>query len=201
MSPELLTAIAAIFGSIAWPVAIIVVVIVMRREITHLLSRLEHVNFAGNGMSFNKAALKADIQDAAENLAESAETEATSTRRPALDLTMTALIDTDPVQAVVFSWRRLEQAMIELADAHNVWLDLRSARKSAEQLRGVGAISLEMAEVIKSLYSTYKSAMHSYNFALDKPSIEQYVLLTIETRDAILKMLSTKPGRSEPPAD
>ncbi len=198
MSPEFLTAISSLCGAIAWPLSIFLVVVVMRREITQLLGRLEQVNIAGNGMSFNKAALKADIQEAAENLAESVEAEAASSRRPVLDPTMMALIDIDPVQAVVFSWKRLEAAMVELADRHNVWIDLRSARKSAEQLRQVGAISAEMVEVIKSLYSTYKSAMHSYDFALEKGSIVEYVLLTIESQDAIHKTLAKRAANHKP---
>ncbi|MDX1124792.1 hypothetical protein GOL24_10800 [Sinorhizobium medicae] len=190
MTPEYISAIAALFGAVGWPIAIVTVVVLLRREITQLLGRLDQLNFGGTGFIFNKAAAKAEIKDAAENLAESIEGAEVSRQWPQLDQTMRVMIDTDPAGAVVFSWKQLEESLIKLADKHDVWLDLRSARKSAEQLREAGAISSEMAEAIKSLYSTYKSATHSYAFSLDKSSIEEYVIVTLETREAIEKTLS-----------
>ncbi|WP_395517193.1 hypothetical protein [Pseudorhizobium flavum] len=184
MTAEFINAIAALIGAISWPLAVVGVVLLLRREISQLLGRLDHMNFGGTRLAFDKQ-MKAEIIDAAENLAESAEGAHAAPAERKLDKTMMKMVETDPTGAIVFSWKLVQDALVDLSNKHGIWLDLRSARKSAEQLCMAGAISPEMAEVIKSLYSTYKRAIHSYDFAPDQQSIEEYVFLTQEAVQAI----------------
>lgn len=192
MTPELINAIAALVGAIGWPVAIVVVIFVLRREIAGLLGRFENLNFAGTAVAFNQKAAKAEIIDAGENLAESPEGSNAPRGNSALDATMLKMIETDPFQAITFSWKSLVGALVDLADQHNMVLDLRSARKSADQLNAASIISSEMAEAIKSLYSIYKRALHSYTIDIERASLEEYVRIASETEQAILKLTAKK---------
>ena len=45
-----------------------------------------------------------------------------------------------------------------------------------------------MAEAVKSLYSTYKRAIHSYTIDFERASIEDYVRIALETERAIVKL-------------
>ncbi|MFK4771343.1 hypothetical protein [Rhizobium sp. ZW T2_16] len=188
MHAETINAVAALVGAIGWPLAIVVVVMMLRREISQLLSRLEHMNIGSTGLAFNKI-LKAEIIEAAESLAEAPEGGIAAPTKRALDKTMEKMIQNDPAGAVVFSWKQVQEVLVRLGDKHNVWLDLRSGRKTADQLCEVNAISSEMADVIKSLYSTYKRAIHSYDFAPDQSTVVDYVIVTQDTVEAIEKRL------------
>lgn len=167
--------------------------VLLRGEISHLLARVENLNVAGSAIQFNKLKARAEISVAAENLAESAEGAQIQQERPNLDETMLRMIKNDPAEAVIFAWKELQSVMVTLADKNRIWVDLRSIRKAADQLSEARLIPVEMADAIKSLYSTYKSAMHSYDFTLDFETLVEYVRLTIETRQAIEKQLL--PGR------
>jgi hypothetical protein len=195
MTPDLINAIATLVGAVGWPLAIVTIVFGLRREIAGLLARVENFNIAGTAVAFNNKAAKAEILDAGENLAESPEGSGVVQSETVIDPTMSKMIDNDPVNAIAFSWRSVESALVDLAHQHGLVLDLRSARKSAAQLSSAGIISPEMAEAIKSLYSTYKRAIHSYTIDFERASIEDYVRIANETERAILK-LTTANGQA-----
>ncbi|API53622.1 hypothetical protein BMW22_20205 [Rhizobium leguminosarum] len=185
MSPEYLSAIASLLSAVGWPVAVVTTVLVLRRELSGLLTRMKLVRFGSNEVGFDATSFETNNAVAAEKLSQSSEAAEVLKKPAPLDQTMAYMIETDPANAVIFSWQRLQRSMLDLAEAHGIHLDLRSGRKMGEQLRDASLISPQLADVIKSLYSTYKSATHSWEFLLESSAIEQYVVLTRETREAI----------------
>lgn len=188
MSPEFLSSLAAFVSALSWPLAAVSIVILLRKEISKLLQRVQSLNVAGAAIQLNSL-VQAEISDARESLAESKEGLEVQVQPSKLDETMRRMIETDPVNAVAFAWGQLQDVLVELATKKNIRIDLRSIRDSVNKLKKNDFISDEMADAIVSLYKTYKQVIHSYDLPLDEDALGDYVILTAQTREVITKSL------------
>jgi hypothetical protein len=184
MAPEWLNGVAAIISALSWPAALITIVFVLRRELSHLIRRIQGVNFAGSNVQFSKE-IKDNIAEAQESFDTSAEAMSASETSPKIDQTMRDMIQKDPFEAMVFSWERLKGSIVELAARRGISLDLRSMRRCTNQLVAGNVISKEMADTIVRLNSTYKSIVRTEYFELDDSTVEDYVTVTLETKQAL----------------
>lgn len=168
-----LSFVAALIDSLAWPFAIIVAVLLLRRPLSELIPLLERLKYKDLELSFrervHKVATEADallppppagvVPSAAEDR-------------------MQQLVDISPRAAILEAWVELEAAAAEAARRRNLDLrpsDLKSPRKLFQALREGQILDNYQLALLDDLRAIRNSAAHAPDFTLPSSTAGQYV--------------------------
>jgi hypothetical protein len=176
------SAIAEIIDAIAWPVVLLIVVLIFRKAIELLISRLKKGKFAGSEVEF-------------ESLLEEAERDAPAIpleSRQALDPDVVALAENQPRSAVITAWLEIEHLIDELLIARGTPSDgphRRSPLLSIRAIEKLEAVPPEYIPLLQHLRGLRNEASHSREFEPSPDSIIRYLQLSSivihELKDAI----------------
>lgn len=182
----LLNSIAAVLGSVAWPIAVFAMVAIMRKQIVELIGRVENLNVGDKSIKFREAAISG-VTEAVEQLADSQEAETKPAAEAPIDDAILEMIEDDPRLAILTQWDRVQTALKKLAERHSLNIDLRSMYQTAQTLRAENLVSDELGEALVQLYKSCKYARRVYEFDLPQETVIGYVRATNDAIQALKK--------------
>jgi hypothetical protein len=187
--------VASIVGSLAWPLAVLVLGLVFRSELRALLRRPLHRAKAGPV----EVEWEAEIQTAKAELAASPESADAFTDLLfdfdfAQNDRLLALAELIPNAAVVEAFAEVERSLrSRLMAAGVATAERRSMRSLADQARDLGLLSDETVEAIRTLAHLRNLALHSQEGLIDQTKALQFVALC----RAVIHLIER--GRAEGP--
>jgi hypothetical protein len=178
--------IAAVVGSLAWPLTIVTVVLIFRRQLLKVAPWLREVEVGNVKMKFAeqlaKAATVADDIQPQPNAVQSAELPAAALDRDLL------VAEHAPKALVIESWMTVEQALERAAEhlkTGSVVLRLPPTRRVLESLQEQGSITTATAQTIKYLRELRNQAAHTPNFAITTEQALEYTRLARKVVEAL----------------
>lgn len=99
---------ASVIGSVAWPLAVVVIVLLFRKELRRLLSLVR--KFGAGGLSVELS----DQVEAVRGAAEAVEAESATSDVVPLDPAMLALVKSFPAAAVLQTFKELEGVLLKI---------------------------------------------------------------------------------------
>lgn len=153
---------SSIAGSLAWPITVIVALLIFRAPITRLISRLRTLKGAGMEVSTEEM-----IQDELPD------------RAPPADA---AEIDPwgSPIDTIVTSWVKVEKAVRDAVIRANLnsgstGAPYATVLSNADQLRKAGLIQPELRPLISDLARIRNQAIHSPEEPVSRAALKQFV--------------------------
>ena len=183
--------ISAVVSALAWPIAVIIAVVVLRRPLRHLLSRLE--TFKGPGV---EATFQRQVEEAKEEAALAVAglpsvQEGDKSQQERLEYSdLLRLADVSPRAAILETWLRIESTLTDVAMRMDVSADTRRGPLSLmEALERHGTIAPEVGSALRRLRNLRNVAVHTQDLDISKDSVVDY----IETANFILRSLKERP--------
>ncbi len=169
--------ISSVLSALAWPIAVISVVIVLRRPLRHLLSRLE--TFKGPGV---EATFQRQVEEAREEAALAVAglpsvqkgDESQQERLEYVDLLQ--LADVSPRAAILETWLMIESALTEAAMDVDISPQARGSTIGLmEALKRQGVIGPEVESAVRRLRNLRNVVVHTQHLDISKDSVVDYV--------------------------
>jgi len=172
---DTLTFIVELSKAIAWPVSVVLLVLIMRRPLVGLIPLLRRVKYKDFEVDFDRR-LEEVKEEAALQLpsppAQQAPPSEPETR-------MVKLAEVSPRAAVLESWRALENLLQEAAKGYLIAQGRQPANLSAieaiQLLQQSERLSPETLRLLRRLRSLRNDAAHAPQFALTTGSALEYV--------------------------
>jgi hypothetical protein len=178
--------IASLIKSLAWPVAIALVVWWLREPIRKRLEHLRRAVVGGQEFEFG------EIVQVAEEAAAEASLPSSDVRvgEPTLSTELRAEINSAPRAAVVEAWNAVETELVALAEQVGIPMRDETWRRRgiigyAEQLVGLGTIASALLAVVDELREARNLAVHSRGYTVDRDQAREYVDLAGRVRSAL----------------
>ncbi len=181
---NILQFISEIVGNLIWPIIIIILVVLLRREIVELLSSITHLKYKDLEMDFQRLA------ESAERLPASPPLSASVTRDQALYVSLEDQIlniaEQSPSAAILLSWASVETAMSSAVSRMSISPDspqYRSAFHNLEQLKNWTEFSKEVFHTINEMRMLRNKLAHDekQRFRISKESALTYAETAIRT--------------------
>jgi hypothetical protein len=159
---------ADIIGSAAWPVAVIVIVFLLRVPLSALLGGLRAVRYKEWKLDFGQEV------DEVEALAEEA-------HLPPADVDGEEEVVIDPLAvasprgAVIEAWVVVERELRALGERHAVDVKRRPPNGILRELRRQEVLPERGAEIVRGLYRIRTSAVHSDSFSPPPDDVARFV--------------------------
>lgn len=166
--------IASLVNSLAWPGAVVILVLILRKPLSGLIPLLQRLKYKDLEIEFGKR-----VEEISEEIV-------ATLPRPTLKYVPSPseshaiqLAEVSPRAAVVEAWREVERAVIGAAERHDL-----STGKEQGRVTSLRAIrSLEQAELVErdkvrllnDVRVLRNQAAHAPEFALSKDSAVEYV--------------------------
>ena len=112
---DILTFITKMTGALAWPLTLLVAVVLLRNPLSDLLRLLTKVKYGSMEMEFNREVNQLSQTVNAELPSSSASQEEQQMYEKLLQLAVAA-----PQSAVIEAWRQIENRLVDLAREHNL---------------------------------------------------------------------------------
>lgn len=154
---------ASLVETLAWPVTIIIVVMLMRSPLSELIPTLKKLKYKDLEVEFEREANKIlseaerDLPEIPKNLESKSETEDSDVRFSRRRL--------EPASEILESWRSLELEMRAIAKDKNIDAG-RSTRSLISGLESNGLISKEIAKVTLDLAALRNKVAHTNEEAI-----------------------------------
>ena len=191
--PELLTFIAAIFGSLmgllaacAWPASFVVLVLLLRQPILKAIPNLTHLKAAGFEFEFVERVqeLERRADDAAIPPVDQAPREIVEPEIARLY----ALAEVNARSAILEAWLLVESSISQAAV--HLGMDVpsvpsRSLYTLLKQLRIASPYSQELFSIVNELRHLRNKAVHELDFSLGLEETLEYINLSIRVSNAL----------------
>ena len=177
---DFLEFITAMTTALAWPVLVLVLVLVLRKPLSELIPLLERLKYKDLELDFTRR-VREVASDAEAILAP-------AVPRP-VDEDLEELAAIYPRGAVIESWLRLEKAAAEAARTTGLDLttrDLRSPSKLVGALERAHIIDKRKAAVLHELRNIRNAAAHASDIALSPSTAREYVETASRLASALL---------------
>ncbi len=178
---KLIEAISKLLGSIAWPVAIVVIARHYKKELAELLTRLKKIRAGSTEAEFelgvNEAVVAAGIDDDAKTENASKDT--------------MSVVELDPRGAILGAWLEVEKAFFALCDAQGIIISsprkMRSVLPAMKAIEKAGALDYEHISLFHDLRSLRNTAAHNIDFNPKPGAVILYTRAAKQLSDAISK--------------
>jgi hypothetical protein len=193
---------ATIGQLISWPVAIVVAVLLLRKELQQLIPTLHRARLGPGGAEFEFKEDLEEIKQKADQAELPPPAEGRLRYRAAADwrISLTDLAKKDPPGAILVAWGFVEEELAELADRLNLFpIPLprqRSPLRISRKLSAVGALSDEMFGLIDSLRLLSKSVANAPAPRMLAAEALEYIEVAQRVVEQ-LRALPTSSGESE----
>jgi hypothetical protein len=187
--------ISSILSALAWPIAVIFIVIILRRPLRHLLLRLETLRGPGVEATFERQIEEAKDEVASAVAGSPQVQRSEESRQERLEVDdLLQLADVSPRAAILEAWLRVESALAEAAAKLDLPPNMRRGTLLfIETLERQGVMSPEVGRAIRRLRNLRNVVVHTPTLDISRESIIDYV----ETAEFIVRSLrsrSTEPG-------
>ncbi len=170
---DLYTFIAQLVGALAWPVTVIIIILILRRPLVELIPLLQRLRFQGLELDFGKEvhALAEEIRNQlppSQGILNMDET----LREKWIELARVS-----PRAVVLEAWLQLEQAAIDALKRHDINLksvEMHSPLILGQALEQAGILAGTMPAVYHQLRNLRNAAAHASAFAFSPDSAIEY---------------------------
>lgn len=169
---DTLAFVANIIGSLSWPVAAVIVAVVLRKELGKLLSKIKRIKHNETEVEF-KQEIEVAKKEASKALPESKHTEADKFRSR-------ELAELSPRGAIIEAWLKVEAALKEYAKRHGAQINdnkpftIRDLHFHSLDYNNVGKGVLNMLERLRRLRN---DAVHLTDSEIETESAIEYIEL------------------------
>jgi hypothetical protein len=153
----LLDFIASLVGSLAWPVAAIIIALLFRRQLTGLLNKIRRLTWGDTAVDF------ADKLDKLENVSREAATEQPDApvQHTLPDDRFQRLLEISPSAAILDAWGPVEQSLRHISKGRNYDpATLKSPFKTMKQLEADKLVSPTIYKMLRDLQNLRNAAAH-----------------------------------------
>jgi hypothetical protein len=173
--------IASLIKSLAWPIAVALIIWWLRDPIRRRIAHLRRARVAGQEFEF------AEVVDDAEAAASEAPLPPVEpeTGEPALSTELASEIATAPRAAVVEAWLAVERELRTLASLVGISRGYHRPQSLAHNLAGRGVIDPALPPVVEQLKHARDLAAHSRPYDVAKDEVVEYVKLAGRVRSAL----------------
>lgn len=182
---DVLTFIANIIASLAWPITVITIFIILRRPLFSLFPLVQRLRFQGLELDFSRQ-IHAIAAEAQNQLPPARKTDE---RGQPLRAHWIELAQLSPRAVVLEAWLELEKAAVQAARKRNPNLrsiELRSPLILGEALEEVGVLQDSTAGIYHQLRNLRNAAAHASEFAFTPDSAIEYADLAARLTTHIL---------------
>lgn len=154
-----LEAVSSWISSLAWPVAVVVLVVLLRKPLSTALGTLRHIEAPGVKADFG--AVVADAEDRSESLKESLPAEA-SERVPGRQRETDHSTTHDPSGVIIRAWQLLDDEIVEYAKVAGVLRDGQheSVRNLVHRLQVAGSLERDATITLLELRDLRNRVAH-----------------------------------------
>ncbi len=192
---DVLTFISTIINSLAWPIIILVLVILFRKPLLNLVPFLERLKYKDFELQFSRDIQLAKDVANAEIPIENQEREILSIP----DDKTQKLIEVSPSSAIVESWKQIEEIAFkklqQLYKSNPRKLRRLTARTAIHDLMYNGILIPPAERLLENLYSLRNQAVHAPSFTISKENALEYNVLANRVKkqiDAITELPSIR---------
>ena len=153
--------IASLVGSLAWPVAAVIIAAIFHKQIAALLAKIRKLNWGDASVELSEQL------DKVEDKARAIEAEAPQPALPALeeegpDDRFQALLAISPSAAILDAWKPIERRLVTLGRQHfGNGMKYSPTHKIAEKLAGEGVLMSSVVGMVDDLRKIRNEASHS----------------------------------------
>jgi len=165
---------AETWKAIAWPGAVLIIVLMLRREVGELIGRVQEIPFRGGSIKFAIKEVKHLADEAHLPEAESPAPEMSPPGPSGLLQHVRQIAEVSPSLAIIEAWRRLEG---ELTDRVTGWKGpgRPTGMRLTEQLIHEEVIDPNLAQIIDRLRLVRNRAAHAHGFEVSQSDALEYV--------------------------
>ncbi|MEQ8746148.1 hypothetical protein [Pyruvatibacter sp.] len=182
---ELLVELARLFvelmGLLAWPVAIVIVVILLKSHIAELLGRITSLRHKGTELTFGEATDKVseEAREVLSTVTTAKEGEKTLKARGSLQedkfLALIPLVNTHPDMAVVQAWKYVDEQIREFPGVLQAGEKYLPTARVIGRLANQGLVPDSVIPALKELNALRNRAVHESKANISSSAAAQYV--------------------------
>jgi hypothetical protein len=181
---DLLTFIANVIGSLAWPVTAIIIFVILRRPLLNLFPLVQRLRFQGIELDFSRQiqALAAEAHNQLPPVRK------TDEKGQPMRAHWVELAQLSPRAVVLEAWLELEKAAVQASRRHNLNLrsvELRSPLILGEALEEAGVLEGTTLGIYHQLRNLRNAAAHASEFAFTSDSAIEYADLAARLTEHI----------------
>lgn len=172
-----LTFVTELIKALAWPITILIIIIVLRKPLANLIPTLQRLRYRDLEIEFGRSVQEL-ASEAKKELPAAGVAEA---GRPAVDR-LVELAQLSPRAVVLESWLEVEEAAVEAAQRRGLNLpyrDLRSPILLGQALEQSGILDESKAQIFHRLRILRNAAAHASEFAFAPDSAVEYADLAM----------------------
>lgn len=164
---------AEVVKAVAWPVAALIIFLILRRPLLGLLPLIQRLEYKGVALDFGERVQEV-AADAKRRIPAIASGKEEGKRLPNQ---MVELAQLSPRAVVLEAWLILEEAAIEATKRHGLTLKTREQRSPillGNALEQAGILDEDQQEIFYRLRNLRNAAAHASDFAFDADSAIEY---------------------------
>lgn len=172
-----------IIGQLAWPLAMIIIVVILRKPLSQLVQTTRRVKYKDVEVEFSRQLQQLEVEAAEAIPDEARKIESDGERNVSIDLHQ--LADSAPNTAVTEAWKSVEQAARHVIDARGHAVDGDAAtpyKQIQELLVREKIIDEQSVRVFDKLRILRNKVVHADGFELSSEQAREYVDLAMKLR-------------------
>ncbi len=180
---DILTFISNIVNSLAWPLTLVIAILILRKPLHELLPFIQKFKYKEIEIEFGE-----QIREVSEELAENLAPTQTSLLSYSTENSVLArLADISPRSAVLEAWRQVELAALDAANklSGNTFKNKTSTFQAIKFLEQQEKLDRSIINALRDLRGLRNQAAHAPELALTKETVLEYVLVA----DSVVKYL------------
>lgn len=179
---------AELLDAIAWPVAVVAIVLVLREPIRQRIRHLRTLKWKDGEVHFDEEA--AEIGRRAERgLGVKVPSARVPAEAPGVISSAWDLVDVYPRGAVIEAWLGVETELLRALQSAGVEIHRPSGGRAAQALTSEGLLGQDLAGLVKHLQRFRNEAVHAADFELSSDAATTYVatagMLTARLSDIV----------------
>ncbi|MEI2651841.1 MAG: hypothetical protein V9G12_06760 [Microthrixaceae bacterium] len=180
--------------ALAWPIATLLIALLLRKPIISLLKNLEKIKWQGTELEFGKQLVNAEKGAREVNLP-SAEKVKLPAFKPDMSLyeRMKSIAEISPAAAVADTWKAVEFATMEVAKAQSYDVSGNIAGyKIVEKLVADGILDQGTLSLYRDLRGLRNSAAHHSDFSISVNEALRYIDLSLSLANRLQEIANLK---------
>jgi hypothetical protein len=178
---DILTFVAQLTAALAWPVTVLIVILLLRQPLKELIPTLQRLRYRDLEAEFGKGLNEVEVRINQASLPAHEEAQAsTSQTRSGEKVSVSEyakrLATISPRAAIIETWREVEQALIDLAKRRDI-PETRIPRELISRLGEDGALSSDIILMLDQMRQLRNEAAHASEFALKPTQAIEYGVL------------------------
>lgn len=188
---EYLPFISCLIKSIAWPVAVVLIVLLLRRSLAHLILSLKSFRYRDLELGFEQKL--SEVKRGFKKI----EIDTSSDNSKSTPLWNRILNQTEesPTSSILNAWEEILSTIEYLAEKYEFSIHIFPFRKMIEDLCDMRIINIEQAEVIENLLALRNLAAHGGDLRINVRQAREVIFLSRKLAE-YLKRLKVRPIES-----